>query len=337
MQLDVPMAKAAPSSPQISEELVERFRGQLDQLVKPDAVIGVAVSGGPDSLALLLLAAAARPGLVEAATVDHALRREARAEAEMVAGLCQQLGIPHAILTAAWEEKPETAIQERARIARYRLLSQWARERGILALVTAHHLDDQAETFMMRLARGAGVRGLGAMRAVVRAPTNGAALVRPLLGWRRSELEQICTDAGLSPAVDQSNADDQFERVRIRKALANIDWVEPQAIARSAANLAQADVALHWATDVEWGRAVKFGPNGLAYTLTDAPREIRRRIVRRAVLRLATEGNGAEIRGPELERLVTVLTNGGKATLRGVQCVGGKQWRFAKAPARRTT
>lgn len=330
------MAKAAPASHQVSEEFVERFRRQIDQLAKPDAVIGVAVSGGPDSLALLLLAAAARPGLVEAATVDHALRPEARAEAEMVAGLCEQLGVPHAILTSEWEEKPETAIQERARIARYRLLSEWARERGIMALVTAHHLDDQAETFLMRLARGAGVRGLGAMRQVVRAPANGAALVRPLLGWRRTELEQICADAGLSPVADPSNDDDQFERVRVRKALAKSNWLEAAAIARSAAYLAQADAALHWATDLEWARAVKVGPNGIAYKVTDAPREIRRRIARRAVLRLATEGNGAELRGLELERLVTVLANSGKATLRGVMCNGGQVWRFARAPARRT-
>jgi tRNA(Ile)-lysidine synthase len=329
------MAKAAPSSPQLSEETVERFRRQLNQLVKPDAVIGLAVSGGPDSLALLMLANAARPGLIEAATVDHALRQEGRAEAELVAGLCERLGVPHEILTAEWKEKPETAIQERARNARYRLLSQWAQERGIMAVATAHHLDDQAETFLMRLARGAGVRGLGAMRAIVRAPANGAALIRPLLGWRRSELEQICTDAGVSPVADPSNEDEQFERVRIRKALAKTDWVEPQAIARSAANLAQADIALHWATDLEWGRAVKVGRNAIAYTLTDAPREIRRRIVRRSILRLATEGIGAEIRGPELERLVTVLANGGKATLRGVMCNGGQVWRFTRAPARR--
>ena len=99
----------------------------LDALIAPGARIGIAVSGGPDSLALLLLAAAARPGRVEAATVDHALRPESRAEAEMVAAICERLGVPHAILTADWDEKPETAIQERARGERYRLLGDWAR------------------------------------------------------------------------------------------------------------------------------------------------------------------------------------------------------------------
>src|SRR5437868_14333183 len=103
--------------------LVDRFRGDLDALVAPDSRVGVAVSGGPDSLALLLLAAAARPGEVEAATVDHALRPESTKEAETVAGICEQLGVPHVICTVEWEEKPKTAIQERARAARYRLLA----------------------------------------------------------------------------------------------------------------------------------------------------------------------------------------------------------------------
>src|SRR3954447_19163155 len=114
--------------------LVERFRADLDALSAPGERIGVAVSGGPDSLALLLLAAAARTGNVEAATVDHALREESRAEAEMVGALCERLGVPHAILTAEWPEKPQSGIQQRARQARYRLLGRWAQEKGLGAL-----------------------------------------------------------------------------------------------------------------------------------------------------------------------------------------------------------
>src|SRR5690348_10794146 len=129
--------------------MIERFRRDLDPLVGADATIGIAVSGGPDSLALLLMAAEARPMNVEAATVDHALRPEGRAEAELVAGICERLGIPHAILTADWKQKPLTGLQERARAVRYRLLGDWARERELSAVVTAHHLDDQAETFLM--------------------------------------------------------------------------------------------------------------------------------------------------------------------------------------------
>jgi len=336
MQLGFELAKTKETSLQPpSPEAIERFRRQLDRLVKPGAKVGVGVSGGPDSLALLVLAAAARPGLIEAATVDHALRPEAREEAEMVAGVCEQLGVPHAILTVEWDEKPETGIQERARAARYRLLSEWAKASGLPALVTAHHSDDQAETFFMRLARGAGVRGLGAMRPVVMTPGSSVGLVRPLLGWRRAELEQVCADAGLTPIADPSNDDEQFERVRVRKALAGVDWLDARSVAISADNLAQADLALQWATTQEWERAVTNGNGAIVYRPADAPREIRRRIARRAVLRLANEGNGADLRGPELDRLLTVLMNGRKATLRGVLCSGGQEWRFTRAPARR--
>ena len=111
--------------------------------------------------------------------------------------------------------------------------------------------------------------------------------------------------------------------------------LDPEAIARSAANLAEADAALKWATDVEWERAVQEGPKGVIYQPSGAPLDIMRRVVRRAVLRLSTEGGGAELRGRELDRLVAALIDGRKATLRGVVCVGGKEWRFAKAPPRK--
>src|SRR5690349_3752247 len=194
---------------------IERFNRDLDALVPHGTKLGIAVSGGPDSLALLLLASEARPGEVEAATVDHALRPESRAEAELAGRICEQLDLPHTILTADWEEKPDTAIQERAREMRYRLLSGWADERG-LTLVTAHHLDDQAETVLMRLARGSGVKGVAAMR-----PT--AHVLRPLLGWRHSELEAVCTAARLKAVRDPSNHDEGFERVRVRKWLEQSD------------------------------------------------------------------------------------------------------------------
>lgn len=314
---------------------MDRFRRDLDALVPADATIGIAVSGGPDSLALLLMAAEARPLLVEAATVDHALRPESRAEAEKVATICEHLGVPHAILSASWDSKPGTAIQERARTLRYRLLGQWARERDLTAVITAHHLDDQAETLLMRLSRGGGVNGLAGMRSVSRAPGASVALVRPLLGWRHSELEAVCAAAGLEAVEDPSNDDEQFERVRVRKALSEADWLDPVPLARTARHLAEADGALHWATDFEWKRAVTQKDGQIVYKPTDAPREIRRRIIRRAILALAVEGVGAEPRGRELDQVLIALRNGAKATLRGVLCTGGSEWTFARAPARR--
>jgi tRNA(Ile)-lysidine synthase len=315
-------------------EAIERFRRELDALVPPQTTIGVAVSGGPDSLALLLLAAEARPLEVEAATVDHALRPESRAEAEMVAQVCGRLGIPHRTLTASWDEKPESAIQERARIMRYRLLGDWAHERGLTTLLTAHHVDDQAETFLMRLARGAGVKGLAGMRRVTRGPWSALTLVRPLLGWRHSDLEAVCAAAGINPIQDPSNEDEQFERVRVRKALADAELVDAAAIAESASHLAEADGALHWATTIEWERAVEESDGQIVYRPTDTPREIRRRIIRRAILKLATEGGGAELRGREIDQILAALRTGKRATLRGVLCIGGPEWRFAQAPAR---
>jgi len=313
--------------------LVDRFESDLDALVDAGARIGVAVSGGPDSLALLLLAAAAQLGLVEAATVDHGLRPESKAEAAFVAGICGDLAVPHATLEVSLD--PGANVQARAREARYAALAAWAGERGLSSIATAHHLDDQAETFLMRLARGAGIKGLAAMRRISGAPGADGALVRPLLGWRHDELEAVCAAAGVEPAIDPSNEDEQFERVRIRRALADAEWLDAKAVAASASHIAEADAALHWATTLEWNRAVRRGAAGIVYRPTDAPREICRRIIRRAILALATEGRGMEPRGRELDQLLAALAAGRKATLRGVLCIGGREWRFARAPARK--
>jgi tRNA(Ile)-lysidine synthase len=187
---------------------------------------------------------------------------------------------------------------------------------------------------IMRLNRGAGVRGLGAMRGEARVPGTQHRLLRPLLSWRRSELEAVCRAAGLSPADDPSNSDDRFERIRVRNALADADWLDPAAIARSAAHLASADAALDWAAEAEWDANVIGSGEHVDYT-PSAPVEIRRRIVERAVEALASEGEGNPLRGRELDRLVDTLEAGESATLRGVRCSGGPSWRFEQAPKRR--
>lgn len=314
--------------------LVERFRADLDALIDPSERIGLAVSGGPDSMALLLLAAAARPGLVEAATVDHLLREGSRAEAEMVAATSAQLGVPHTILKARWDDRPETAVQEKARLERYRLLGFWAEERGLDTLATGHHVDDQAETVLMRLARGSGVRGLAGMHRRSVATGTKVRLLRPLLGWRRSELERICSAAGIVAAADPSNEDRKYERVRVRHELGQADWLDAAAIARSAANLAEADSALDWAMRVEWNQRVREKRDSITYRPNGAPPEILRRIASRAVRHLATEGE-ANLRGGETDRLLASLDEGSTTTLRGVLCQGGAEWRFSRAPERR--
>ncbi len=264
--------------------------------------------------------------------MDHRLRAQSAAEAALVAQACERLAVPHSTLTLDWD-RPETAVQERARKQRYRALAGWARERGLCAVATAHHADDQAETLVMRLGRGAGVGGLAAMRPISTVPGSSIPLLRPLLSWRRSELQQVCDRAGVEAVDDPSNGDEQFERVRVRRALAGADWLDIDALGRSAANLADADAALEWAVDREWERQVTSSDADIVYR-PGAPREVARRIAARAVRALATEGNENSLRGRELDRIVAVLSNGGTATLRGVLCAGGAAWRFSRAPSR---
>ena len=315
---------------------LDRFRADLDALVEPGTPFGIAVSGGPDSLALLLLAVAARPGEIAAATVDHGLRAESRQEAETVADICERLGVPHAILAIDWDIAPKSALQEKAREVRYGALAAWMQEGALGILTTAHHLDDQVETFVMRLNRGAGVRGLSGMRSLASVPGHpDLLLARPLLGWRQTELATLCAVADVRPFADPSNEDSRHERVRIRSALAQADWLDPQAIARSAANLADADDAVEWAAATEWTRFTTFTPDEIVYRPSGAPKEIVRRIIARAIEELGTEGEPDDLRGREIDRLVAELESGRTCTLRGVRCQGGSQWRFTSSRARR--
>ena len=315
--------------------LIDRFRTDLDTLIEPGARFGVAVSGGPDSLALLLLAAAARPGELEAATVDHGLRPESRGEAEQVADICQRLGVPHSVLAIEWDLPPNSAIQEQARAVRYGALAQWMRERELTALLTGHHLDDQAETLLMRLSRGSGARGLAGMRPMSTVPDDPELkLLRPLLGWCRTDLENVCAAANLNPVADPSNSDERYERVRFRQALGDAGWLDPQALARSAKNLASADEALDWAVDREWAEFVDADDQKITYRASTAPPEILRRVVARAIAELGTEGAPDELRGRELDQLIADLQGCKTTTLRGVRCRGGADWTFDRAPPR---
>jgi tRNA(Ile)-lysidine synthase len=216
---------------------VARFRSDLTALA-PVGPYGVAVSGGPDSLALLLLCEAAFRGNTFAATVDHGLRPESANEAAFVALLCQSMSMPHAVLRPA--EPPSGNLQHWARRQRYAALDTWAADRGLAAILTGHHAEDQLETLIMRLNRGSGTAGLSGVRA------RQGKVVRPLLGWRRAELAALVESAGLIPVDDPSNRDDRFDRARLRKALTQADWLDPVAASQSAAALAQAETALEW-------------------------------------------------------------------------------------------
>ena len=229
----------------IAPGLLDRFRADLFTLrphLKSSAdKLGVAVSGGGDSLALLLLAHKAMPGRVEAATVDHQLREESAGEAAQAARYCAEIGVPHRILTVAVKDGN---LQSQARAARYRALAAWCEERGVGDLATAHQLDDQAETFLMRLNRGSGLAGLASIRALSTVPDTSVPLVRPLLAWRRGELADIVAAAGWEAVQDPSNSNTDFDRVRMRENLAGCDWIDRDALGRSAHYLAEADTII---------------------------------------------------------------------------------------------
>jgi tRNA(Ile)-lysidine synthase len=306
------------------EEQVARFRADLEKLTGgvPER-LGLAVSGGPDSLALLLLANAAFPDRIEAATVDHGLRPEGAAEAELVARLCAGRGIPHATLRARMTETSN--LQAAARDRRYALLGEWIHGIGARFLATAHHIDDQAETLVMRLLRSSGLSGLSGIRAL--APP----VVRPLLGWRRHELAAIVRAAGVEPVADPSNLDPRFDRVRVRGLLAETGWLEPEPLARSAGALAEANEAMDWMVERLRRERVESTPEGFTLDPAGLPVELQRRLV---LPILAAMGRPAP-RGEDLTRLLDKLGAGGTATLAEIKCAGGAVWRFTPAPPRR--
>lgn len=306
---------------------VERFRADLERVVPtPSDRIGLAVSGGPDSMAMLLLAARSCPGRVEAATVDHGLRAEAAAEAALVASTCARLNVPHATLAVA--VAPGASIQAAAREARYAALADWASDRRLVAVATAHHADDQAETLLMRLDRGAGLSGLAAIRAC--RPLGGVRLVRPLLAWRREELKAIA--AAVATVDDPSNHDPRYDRSRYRALLADSgSGLDVQRLAASAAHLAEAEEALRWVTAEAMRSRVSHFPNGRTLAdLEGLPREITRRIL----ARLVGEAD-SHVDGPTLDTAMKRLEQGSTATVGRLKISPGRRILIERAPARR--
>ncbi len=287
--------------------------------------LGLAVSGGPDSLALLLLAHDALPGRIAAATVDHGLRAEAADEAAFVAATCADRGIPHETLRPP---QPITGnIQSAARTVRYALLDGWADRQTLPFIATAHHADDQLETLLMRLARGSGVGGLAGIRR-----RNGK-IVRPLLEFTKAQLVSICIDAGLSPVDDPSNRDSAFDRVRMRSLIAQAPVAFlPGAAQRTADALSDAQEALCWITDRAAAEAITPQRDGWLLHAATYPREIQRRLLGLALARL-----GETPRGDVLSDALDSLRAGRKCSVGASLCDarnGG--WHIHPAPPRRS-
>jgi len=320
----------SPAGASPPPELVARFKEALQRLLPGGGKIGLAVSGGPDSMAMLLLAQAAIPDAVEVATVDHGLRVEAAKECALVQRFCELRGIACALLPVRVDEGN---LQDQARQARYAALAGWAEARGLRAVATAHHADDQAETLLMRLNRGSGVAGLAGVRerGFLDPPYFERPLIRPLLTFRRSELARVIAAAGVDVAHDPSNDDDRFDRVRLRKALAHAGWLDPVALTRSASHLADADDALEaFATVLRSQHVRREGDVLTFYPL--APRIMRFRIIERIIREL-----GGDPRGSDVARLLDSIEAGTPANLGGVLVtVEGNQWVFRPEPPRRT-
>jgi tRNA(Ile)-lysidine synthase len=217
----LPAAPAQAGERIFSDETIARLFRSWDEL----AGVLLAVSGGPDSVALMLLAARwakGRPAAprLSVATVDHRLRRESCAEATAVAAWAEALGLPHT--TLVWDgPKPTARVQERAREKRYELLLAHAKEIEATALATAHHADDQAETILFRLLRGSGLAGLSGMAAA--SARDGFLVSRPLLELPKQDLVATCEAVAHPYFRDPSNTDTAYARTRIRDLLARLE------------------------------------------------------------------------------------------------------------------
>ncbi|MFC4293425.1 tRNA lysidine(34) synthetase TilS [Sphingorhabdus arenilitoris] len=313
----------------MTAEYQSRFRANIETILDVplsewDGQMGLAVSGGPDSLALMLLAHDVLPGKFIVATVDHQLRTEAAAEARYVAQICAERGLSCDIL------HPDSAItgniQSQARAARYAALHRWADRRECAWIATAHHADDQLETILMRLARGSGVDGLSAVR------TQNGRIIRPLLNFTKAELISICDAAGVSAIADPSNRNEDFDRVRIRQWLASMDHpLNPLAAANSAAALAEASAALDWTAQRLRETHISAQDGQIWLDPADLPPELLRRLLRIALQQLSPE---FEPRGGAITRLLHSIKRGETASIGDILCKGGDKWLLRPAPPR---
>ena len=317
-------------------------------------VLVLAVSGGPDSTALMVLAERWRRSLkaklrLLAVTVDHGLRKESKREAATVARLARKLGVSHRIVR--WNgRKPATGLQEAARDARYRLLGETARRAAAAHIVTAHTLDDQAETVLMRMSRGSGLAGLGAMSRTARMPTashDEVTLVRPLLDVPKARLVTTLRAAKIPYASDQSNLDPRFARVRMRGLMEGLaaEGLGVARLARLAQRLKRANAAIESSVDhaasrllVQLSVAPRLAME--ARRFNELPSEIALRLLGRAVGEAGDEGPVELGKLEALKSELDAAQNEGKLPFRrtlagAIVTLAGGQVIVERAPPRR--
>jgi tRNA(Ile)-lysidine synthase len=317
---------------------------------KSAPAIVLAVSGGPDSIALMWLVARWRRALTRgprliAVTVDHGLRPEATREARDVKRLARELDLLHR--TLRWRgAKPKTGLPAAARAARYRLLAEVARASGATHILTAHTRDDQAETLLMRMLRGSGIAGLAAMAR--QSKRDGVWLARPLLDVPKSQLIATLNKAKIAFAADPTNRDTSFTRPRLRALMPALaeEGGDARNLARLAARLARANAALEVLVDgaerylalSDRNDAARFGFDASAFA--GLSEEIRLRLLMRAIDRVGHEGPAelgkAEALLAALDRAVAAGEGRLKQTLAGaVISLAGGRIHVEPAPPRR--
>jgi tRNA(Ile)-lysidine synthase len=254
----------------------------------------------------------------------------------MVADACRALEVPHTRLVAE-EAIAGPSLQRQAREVRYAALTAWAARAGALPLVTAHHADDQAETLLMRLNRASGLAGLAAIRRW--RFEGGVLILRPLLSWRRAELAAVVAASGLPHVEDPANTDPRHDRSRIRAGLAAFPDLDAARLARSAGYLADAEDVIGRLTELVWSE--RWHGADRPFAVADEPRELRRRLIRRA---LATARHDWSIVLPPMppsanvESLLDALEAGRPAVQGGILARTTAQgWRFRPAPPRRAS
>lgn len=256
----------------------DRIHAALDRLAGDAPALGLAVSGGGDSVALMRIAREwAGDRRLMVATVDHGLRPGSAAEAARVRDWSRDLHLPHEVLS--WQRESQTGnLMAQAREARMRLLSDWARRHGLAAVLLGHTADDQAETLMMRLARGSGVDGLSAMSEAREAM--GMRWLRPMLRVQRAELRDWLRERGIDWIDDPSNDNSDFDRVRFRQAIQTLQ-LDVSALARTATHMQEArDALCHAALSLSKDAVIARGRLILSgRSFGKAPQEIRRRLL----------------------------------------------------------
>ncbi|MGH1350267.1 MAG: tRNA lysidine(34) synthetase TilS [Methyloligellaceae bacterium] len=283
---------------------------KLFQCLEPYNSVALAVSGGADSIALMWLlkswqetrqASQSPYPEIHILTVDHGIRPESQHEVLWVRQQAEKLGFPVEVLR--WcGEKARSSIQEKARDARYQLMSEWCRARHIPAIITAHHLDDQAETLIMRLARGSGVDGLAAISNITY--LHDILLIRPLLEVPKQDLISYLNTLGAEWIEDPSNDNEDFERVRIRNALPALSdlGLQAPAIARSAKRVRRASTALDYYAKQHLIQLCRLEPEGYAVIDRNAvmglPAEISLRCLTRIVHLV-----GGKVQAPSMQKM----------------------------------